>query len=178
MPINLLVPPDDEDPIPGDIRTNFEVISSMIDGLAEVPAGLAYRPVVVNSDGSGLTQGTVGAGLGPSINLDGGLFRGAIMAVADAPITAGEAVLLADSMSLQEVNSATSVTLTIASDDFPAGATVNYVQTGAGKIIFSPTSPLTLVNYSGHTKSGGQYAVVSLTRIQGGRLLLTGITSA
>lgn len=178
MPLNLAVPSDIEDILPADFRENWEVIDSMISGLAEGPAGLEGRPVVVNGDGSGLTQGELGAGNGPDMNLDGGEFRGAVLATDDAAITADGAVVLAHSTTVQRVNKATSVTLTIADADFPLGASATYVQMGAGKIIFSPTAPLTLGNFSGHNKSGGQYAVVTITRLPDNLILLTGLTGA
>ena len=178
MPINTLVPPDNEPPEAADIRANFEVLDAMLNGAAESKTGLGGRPWVVNAAEDGVTEGTVGAGNGPDMNLDGGELRGALLATDDTEIIADTNAVLAHSLSIQCVNKATAVTITVLDANFPVGCSITYVQIGAGKIVFSPTAPLTLVNYSGHTKSAGQYAAVTITRLPSNRVLLTGPTSA
>ena len=176
--INILVPPSDEAPEPDDIRANFEMIDGQTGGLYADKTGLAKRPHVNDALGTGSTEGEVGAGNGPDCNFDGGELRGFILAAADTEITANADATLALSNSVQVVNSASAITISIADANFPVGACATYVQVGAGKIVFSATAPLSLVNYSGHTKSGGQYAAVTITRLPSNRVLLTGITSA
>lgn len=176
--INTAVPPDDEAPEPGDIRGNFVMLDGQVGGLYADKTGLAKRPHVNDALGTGSTEGEVGAGNGPDCHFDGGELRGFILAVTDAAITANTDALLSQSGAFLEVNSATAITISIADANFPPGCSITYGQAGAGKIVFSATAPLTLVNFSTHTKSGGQYAIVTITRGQSNRVWLTGVTSA
>lgn len=58
------------------------------------------------------------------------------------------------------LDNASAVTLTIPSG-LPDGFSVVVIQKGAGQVTFA-TSGTTLLNFSGHTKTAGQHAVVTL----------------
>ena len=73
------------------------------------------------------------------------------------------------------LNSASAVTLTVPSG-LGDGFNCLIVQKGAGQITFS-TSGTTLINRQSHSKTAGQYAVVSIVNIGNENIILGGDTA-
>lgn len=66
-----------------------------------------------------------------------------------------------DHRNYRTLSNAGAITCTLP-NNLPAGTIVTVEQLGAGQVTFSAASGATLVNYDGHTKTAGQYAVVLL----------------
>jgi len=97
-----------------------------------------------------------------------------------APSSAATAYTItsANSAKTTEFTSATDVTITIPSDPsnttWPIGSSVEVRQMGAGRLIFSVTSPATIVSSDGYLKTRTQYSSAFLEKRASNSWILTG----
>lgn len=84
----------------------------------------------------------------------------------------------ADLDKLIEVNHSTGTTITIPSDptdeNFPIGWSVEFRQTGDGRITFQATSPATLVSTEGYTKTRLKYSSAMIEKRASNAWILVG----
>lgn len=79
---------------------------------------------------------------------------------------------------MTEFTAATDITITIPSDplntDWPIGSTCELRQMGTGRLIFSVTSPATIISTDGYLKTRTQYSSVFLEKRASNAWILTG----
>lgn len=79
---------------------------------------------------------------------------------------------------ITEITNSSDITVTIPSDptdsDFPIGSSLEFRQMGTGRIIFSVTSPATLVSTDSYTKTRTQYSSAILEKRASNAWILTG----
>lgn len=75
-------------------------------------------------------------------------------------------------------NGAATATIAVAAVSAPVGSVWFVRQLGAGPLVFSPPAGFTLVNRSGHNRTAGQGAGVSLTVEPGNTVYLDGDTTS
>jgi hypothetical protein len=90
--------------------------------------------------------------------------------------TTAYSVTSADNGKIIALDNAGAIAVTIPSG-LGEGFNCSFVQKGAGVVTFTATSPATLANRQGHTKTGGQDAVVSIVAIASDDLVLSGDTA-
>lgn len=107
-----------------------------------------------------------------SLNGEAYIVEGGVQVISGTTYT----LLSTDHNQRKRTTSASAVTITVPSG-LPDGFECAVVQGGAGQVTFS-ASGTTINNYSGHTKTAGQYAVVALIGGASNVYELTGNTGA
>lgn len=86
-------------------------------------------------------------------------------------------MVLADRDKIVTCDNASDITVTIptsASVAYDVGASVTFVQKGAGQILFDPDTGVTMNSLEGRDQTAGQYAVATLIKTATDEWLLTG----
>lgn len=86
-------------------------------------------------------------------------------------------LVLADRDKIVTLDNAAAITVTIptnASVAFGVGASVTFVQKGAGQVLFDPDTGVTMNSYGAADQTAGQYAVATLIKTAADEWLLTG----
>ena len=131
--------------------------------------GVLYK-ATSTADGNG------DATLVASNNLNGATLFG-FTAKIENDATTAYSVTSADNGKIIALDNAGAIAVTIPSG-LGEGFNCSFVQKGAGAVTFTASAPATLANRQGHTKTGGQDAVVSIVAIASDDLVLSGDTAS